>query len=128
MQLYEQSLRWAKYLFKFSVLNELLRKQLKFKTSGKYTSQSNQRGVDEGRLKKAGQLILFNLVRNRRIRWQGQTATLKAGDIITFPGFGTFSVSERAARKGRNPQTGAEPLIAASKSGKFAAGKDLNGS
>lgn len=52
---------------------------------------------------------------------------LKAGDKITFPGFGTFSVSERAARKGRNPQTGAEIQIAASKSGKFSAGKDLKG-
>lgn len=55
------------------------------------------------------------------------TNLLKAGDKITFPGFGTFSVSERAARKGRNPQTGAEIQIAASKSGKFAAGKDLKG-
>lgn len=52
---------------------------------------------------------------------------LKAGDKITFPGFGAFSVSERAARKGRNPQTGAELQIAASKSGKFSAGKDLKG-
>jgi DNA-binding protein HU-beta len=55
------------------------------------------------------------------------TKLLKAGDKITFPGFGTFSVSERAARKGRNPSTGAEIQIAASKSGKFAAGKDLKG-
>nr|WP_255569712.1 HU family DNA-binding protein [Geobacter sp. SVR] len=52
---------------------------------------------------------------------------LKAGDKVTFPGFGTFSVSERAARTGRNPQTGAEIKIAASKSGKFSAGKDLKG-
>lgn len=55
------------------------------------------------------------------------TDVLKAGDKITLPGFGTFSVSERAARKGRNPQTGAEIEIAASKSGKFSAGKDLKG-
>jgi DNA-binding protein HU-beta len=55
------------------------------------------------------------------------TETLKAGDKITFPGFGSFSVSERAARKGRNPQTGKEIQIAASKSGKFSAGKDLKG-
>ncbi|MDD2367211.1 MAG: HU family DNA-binding protein [Desulfuromonadaceae bacterium] len=55
------------------------------------------------------------------------TKLLKAGDKITLPGFGTFSVSERAARKGRNPQTGAEILIPASKSGKFSAGKDLKG-
>jgi len=53
------------------------------------------------------------------------TKLLKAGDKITFPGFGTFGVSVRAARKGRNPQTGAEIQIAASKSGKFTAGKDL---
>ena len=38
---------------------------------------------------------------------------------ITLPGFGTFSVSERAAREGRNPQTGATVKIAASKSPKF---------
>jgi DNA-binding protein HU-beta len=52
---------------------------------------------------------------------------VKAGDKITFPGFGSFSVSERSARTGRNPQTGAEIQIAASKSGKFTAGKDLKG-
>jgi DNA-binding protein HU-beta len=53
------------------------------------------------------------------------TDLLKAGDKITFPGFGTFDVAHRAARKGRNPQTGAELNIAASKSGKFSAGKNL---
>lgn len=52
---------------------------------------------------------------------------VKAGDKITFPGFGSFSVAERAARTGRNPQTGKEIQIAASKSGKFTAGKDLKG-
>ena len=55
------------------------------------------------------------------------TTLLKAGDKISFPGFGTFSVAERAARKGRNPQTGAEIQIAAAKSGKFTAGKELKG-
>jgi len=53
------------------------------------------------------------------------TDLLKAGDKITFPGFGTFQVATRAARTGRNPQTGAEINIAASKSGKFTAGKSL---
>jgi len=53
------------------------------------------------------------------------TDLLKAGDKITFPGFGTFEVASRAARTGRNPQTGAEIKIAASKSGKFSAGKGL---
>lgn len=53
------------------------------------------------------------------------TDLLRAGDKVTFPGFGTFDVVERAARKGRNPQTGAEINIAASRSGKFSAGKNL---
>ncbi len=47
------------------------------------------------------------------------------GDDATFVGFGTFSVAERGARKGRNPQTGAEMDIPASKTVKFKAGKDL---
>ena len=55
------------------------------------------------------------------------TELLKAGDKIAFPGFGSFSVLERGARIGRNPATGAELKIAASKSGKFSAGKDLKG-
>jgi DNA-binding protein HU-beta len=46
-------------------------------------------------------------------------------DKVTFPGFGTFSQSKRTARTGRNPQTGAELKIAASKGGKFTAGKNL---
>lgn len=53
------------------------------------------------------------------------TDLLRAGEKVTFPGFGTFDVVERAARKGRNPQTGAEISIAASRSGKFSAGKNL---
>ncbi len=52
---------------------------------------------------------------------------LIAGDKIVFPGFGSFSVAQRAARTGRNPQTGKELQIAASKSGKFSAGKNLKG-
>lgn len=50
---------------------------------------------------------------------------LKKGDKVTFTGFGTFEVSERAARAGRNPQTGKEIKIAASKMPKFKAGKTL---
>lgn len=53
---------------------------------------------------------------------------LKAGDKIQLVGFGTFEVSERAARAGRNPQTGAEMTIAASKAPKFKAGKALKDS
>ena len=50
---------------------------------------------------------------------------LKKGDDVTLVGFGTFSVRKRAARKGRNPQTGAEIKIKASKNPAFKAGKAL---
>ena len=50
---------------------------------------------------------------------------LKKGEKIQLGGFGTFEVSERAARTGRNPQTGDEMKIPASKAPKFKAGKAL---
>ena len=50
---------------------------------------------------------------------------LKKGGKVQLVGFGTFEVSERAAREGRNPQTGAVMPIAASKAPKFKAGKAL---
>ena len=53
------------------------------------------------------------------------TAELKKGGKVQLVGFGTFEVSERAAREGRNPQTGAPMKIAASKAPKFSAGKAL---
>lgn len=52
-------------------------------------------------------------------------SALKAGDKVQLVGFGTFSVRERAARKGRNPQTKAEIKIPASKAPVFKAGKAL---
>lgn len=51
--------------------------------------------------------------------------SLKKGDKVTIVGFGTFSVSERAARNGRNPQTGEVIKIKASKAPKFKAGKEF---
>lgn len=54
------------------------------------------------------------------------TKTLKKGDKVTLVGFGTFSVSKRAARKGRNPQTGEVIKIKAKKVAKFKAGKELS--
>ena len=51
---------------------------------------------------------------------------LKKGDRVTLVGFGTFSVSERAARNGRNPQTGAVIKIKARKVPKFKAGKEFS--
>jgi len=50
---------------------------------------------------------------------------LKKGGKVQLVGFGTFEVSSRAAREGRNPQTGATMKIAASKAPKFKAGKAL---
>ncbi|GAB1397341.1 MAG TPA: HU family DNA-binding protein [Saprospiraceae bacterium] len=52
---------------------------------------------------------------------------LKGGDKITLVGFGTFSVSERAARTGRNPSTGKEIKIEAKKVVRFKPGKELDG-
>lgn len=49
--------------------------------------------------------------------------TLKKGNKVTLVGFGTFSVGKRAARTGRNPQTGTAIKIKASKAPKFKAGK-----
>lgn len=53
------------------------------------------------------------------------TDTLAEGDKVTLIGFGTFEVRERKARKGRNPATGEEIDIPASKSPAFKAGKAL---
>jgi len=53
------------------------------------------------------------------------TGAMKAGDKVSFIGFGTFHVSERSARKGRNPRTGKEINIKATKVPKFRAGKAL---
>jgi len=56
------------------------------------------------------------------------TNALKKGDRVALVGFGSFSISARAARKGRNPQTGKEIQIAAKKVVKFKAGAELSGS
>lgn len=53
------------------------------------------------------------------------TNALKGGDQVSLVGFGTFAVKERAARTGRNPQTGESIQIKASKNPSFKAGKGL---
>jgi DNA-binding protein HU-beta len=53
------------------------------------------------------------------------TASLAKGDAVALIGFGTFTVAKRAARKGRNPSTGAEIKIPAAKVAKFSAGANL---
>ena len=55
----------------------------------------------------------------------GITKALKKGDSVTLVGFGTFSVSKRKARMGRNPQTGKPIKISARKVAKFKAGAHL---
>jgi DNA-binding protein HU-beta len=55
------------------------------------------------------------------------TKALKKSDRVALVGFGSFSVAKRAARTGRNPQTGKEIKIAAKKVVKFKAGSDLTG-
>lgn len=54
------------------------------------------------------------------------STSLKKGDRVTLVGFGTFSVSERSARNGRNPQTGEVIKIKARKVPKFKAGKEFS--
>ena len=56
------------------------------------------------------------------------TSALKGGDKVTLTGFGTFSVSQRAARKARNPRTGEEIMVAAATVPKFKAGAGLKAS
>jgi DNA-binding protein HU-beta len=58
----------------------------------------------------------------------GITKALKKGGKVTLVGFGTFAVSHRKARTGRNPQTGATIQIRAKKVPKFTAGKALKDS
>lgn len=53
------------------------------------------------------------------------SGALKDGDTVSMIGFGSFSISERAAREGRNPRTGETIQIAAAKQPKFKAGKGL---
>ena len=53
------------------------------------------------------------------------TGSLKKGDRVALVGFGSFSISQRKARTGRNPQTGAEIRIPAKKVVRFKAGSDL---
>lgn len=53
------------------------------------------------------------------------TESLKSGEKVSFTGFGSFEVAERAAREGRNPKTGETMQLKASKAPKFKAGKGL---
>lgn len=77
--------------------------------------------ADAGISKAAAKLALESFLGN-------VGSTLKGGGKVSLIGFGSWSVSERAAREGRNPQSGATIQIAAKKVVKFKAGADLEGS
>jgi DNA-binding protein HU-beta len=70
--------------------------------------------LPKGQAERAVQLVFEDIVQ-----------ALRTGDKVNISGFGTFAVSERKARTGRNPKTGEAIDIPASKSAKFKAGKSL---
>ncbi|NBL64466.1 DNA-binding protein [Flavobacterium sp. NST-5] len=76
--------------------------------------------ADAGISKAAAKLALESLLNN-------VGKTLKSGGRVSLVGFGSWSVSDRAAREGRNPQTGKAIKIAAKKVVKFKAGAELEG-
>jgi DNA-binding protein HU-beta len=78
----------------------------------------NQMAEDAGITKRQATAALDALVK-------GISKTLKIGEKVTLVGFGTFTVIKRAARKGRNPATGAAIRIKAKKVVKFRAGYEL---
>ncbi len=67
----------------------------------------------------------FNMNKTELVAAMAVTEELVKGEKVQLVGFGTFEVSSRAAREGRNPQSGAPMKIAASKAPKFKAGKAL---
>ncbi len=78
---------------------------------------ANKLNLNKADAEKAVNLLLDDIV-----------GALKQGERVNISGFGTFSVSERASRVGRNPKTGEAIQISASRSAKFRAGKQLKDS
>ncbi len=75
---------------------------------------ANKSGLSKGDTSKALDAVLDSI-----------TEALRSGDKVSLTGFGTFEVRDRAARTGRNPQTGAEMQVPASKAPAFKAGKSF---
>jgi|TARA_B100000686_G_scaffold70757_1_gene76566 DNA-binding protein HU-beta len=75
---------------------------------------ANEAGISKAAAGRAIDSILGNI-----------TKSLKKGESVSLVGFGTFKISNRSARVGRNPRTGEEIKIKASKSPRFSAGKGL---
>jgi DNA-binding protein HU-beta len=78
---------------------------------------ANKLSLNKAEAEKAINVLLDDIV-----------AALKQGERVNISGFGTFSVSSRASRTGRNPKTGESIQISASRSAKFRAGKQLKDS
>ena len=78
---------------------------------------ANKLGLNKGEAERAVNIVLDDVIN-----------ALKQGDRVNISGFGTFSVSTRQARTGRNPKTGESIRITASRSAKFKAGKQLKDS
>jgi len=78
---------------------------------------ANKLGLNKNEAEKAVNIILDDVIN-----------ALKQGDRVNISGFGTFSVSTRQARTGRNPKTGESIQISASRSAKFKPGKQLKDS
>ena len=78
---------------------------------------SNKLGMNKGDAEKAVNIMLDDIIN-----------ALKAGERVNISGFGTFAVSMREARTGRNPKTGESIEISASRSAKFKPGKQLKDS
>lgn len=92
---------------------------VKFKTSSMNKAELISKIADDAGIKKSeANAALDSFV-------EAVTKTLKGGGKVTLVGFGTFSVTKRAARNGRNPQTGAVIKIKAKKVARFKAGKEL---
>lgn len=83
----------------------------------------NKKELIEKVAEKAGSVKKSDIERVLKAFEESVVEALKGGDKVTLVGFGTFSVSERQARKGRNPQTGETIEIPAKKSPKFLPGK-----
>ena len=78
---------------------------------------SNKLAMNKGEAEKAVNIMLDDII-----------SALKQGERVNISGFGTFAVSMREARTGRNPKTGESIEIAASRSAKFKPGKQLKDS
>jgi integration host factor alpha subunit len=78
---------------------------------------SNKLGMNKGEAEKAVNIMLDDIIN-----------ALKQGERVNISGFGTFAISLREARTGRNPKTGESIEISASRSAKFKPGKQLKDS